>query len=459
MRPSRLLLILVFALAAPAGLFAQRRPPEQMRERTPTMRFDTARMLSDDSTKVRLDVSYRIPFDFFIFVRDSSNPENFPFIARADLTVELLDSNGVSRARQFIRRAMNVSEPPKARGDGEFLRGILSFSLPAGVYTLVTEVADRESDRKTFDNSRKITVASPNDPALEYSDIILTEPFAARFDSTTAFIPISFGGDVPFGSDFSGVFGCRTPVPAESLRFPWTLHRYVPETKDSVFCLGDTLGIVHSLKGAILEPPKGGREMSYRAVGASSGCFSLIGIPLRGETLEQGNYRLSVTVRGDGHERTLVRFFSIRWLTMPFSLRRPELALAATRYIMSDGEYKDLASQNAAKQSMTIEEFWKKRDPTPGTAYNEAMAEYYSRADEASVSFSTVRGINGIQTDRGKVYILYGPPQKTERHLAPSSAPREAWRYPALSRMFVFVDESRSGDYHLFSVDTLKAEH
>jgi len=458
MKYARLLLAFVLSIIPSAGLFSQRRP-EPPFERNPSVRFDTDRMLSTDSTKIRLDISYRIPYDFFVFVRDSANPVSLPFIARADITIEILNANGISEARELTHRVMNVAEPPKPRGAGGVLRGVLSFSLPPGIYTLVTEVTDKESDRRMFDNSRKITLMSPNDPAVDCSDILLTEPSGGPSDTTTPIIPISSGGDVPFGRDFTAVFGCRSDSPADSLSFPWTLYRYVPEEKDSVLCFSDTLGRARLLKGAVLDLSKDDRETYYRGVRSRSEDLSVVSIPLNGEKLEQGNYRLSVTIRGGARERSVVKFFSVRWLTMPFSLRRADLAVMAARYIMSDDEYKELQSQKSGKQVQAIEEFWKRKDPTPGTAYNEAMAEYYSRADEASVSFSTVRGLNGIQTDRGKTYILYGPPAETERRLAPSAAPREIWLYPALAKKFIFVDQSRSGDYQLYSVDTLQGQH
>lgn len=458
-RRTSILLVFVLSLGLPPDLISQRRPGPPP-ERNPSVRFDTDQMLSTDSTKVRLDISYRIPFDFFVFVRDSSSPVSSSFIARADITIELLDPNGVSEARQLTHRAITAKEPPKARGTGQFLRGIVSFSLPAGVYTLVTEVADLESNRKALDKGRKITLSSSHYRTLEHSDILLTEPFSGSLDTATMLTTLSFGGDIPFGRDFSAVFNCRSADPPESLAFSWKLYRYVPEKKDSVLCLSDTVGQgLHLFKGAILELSQNSREASYRAAPAPSDNFSVVGFHLAGESLEQGNYRLSVSLRGGAEDRSIVKFFSIRWLTMPVSLRRTDLAVAATRYIMPEEEYKELQSQKTGKQTQTIEEFWKKRDPTPGTAYNEAMAEYYSRADEASVSFSTVRGVDGIQTDRGKVYILYGPPAETERRLAPSAAPSETWFYPSLSKKFLFVDESRAGDYQLFSVDTLQGRH
>jgi hypothetical protein len=83
------------------------------------------------------------------------------------------------------------------------------------------------------------------------------------------------------------------------------------------------------------------------------------------------------------------------------------------------------------------------------------MAEYYQRCDYALENFGTLRQANGIKTDRGKIYILYGPPAKTERLLTPGTPPKEIWYYDNLGMKFIFVDESRAGNYKLLSSEKL----
>ena len=58
--------------------------------------------------------------------------------------------------------------------------------------------------------------------------------------------------------------------------------------------------------------------------------------------------------------------------------------------------------------------FWLRRDPTPGTAENEFKEEHYRRLAYANEHFAYE--IPGWKTDRGRVYIVYGPPSdiKTE---------------------------------------------
>lgn len=72
-----------------------------------------------------------------------------------------------------------------------------------------------------------------------------------------------------------------------------------------------------------------------------------------------------------------------------------------------------------------IEQFWLRRDPTPGTAENEAKEEHYRRIAYSNERFvSKIR--QGWATARGRIYIVHGPPDEIESHPAPK---RELWLY------------------------------
>jgi GWxTD domain-containing protein len=99
-----------------------------------------------------------------------------------------------------------------------------------------------------------------------------------------------------------------------------------------------------------------------------------------------------------------------------------------------------------------IEQFWLRRDPTPGTPKNEFKEEHYRRIAFANDNFTA--GIPGWKTDRGMIYMRYGPPDEIDSHGAtPSTYPYELWRYRFIEGMstpeFEFVDLTMTGRYHL----------
>ena len=113
-----------------------------------------------------------------------------------------------------------------------------------------------------------------------------------------------------------------------------------------------------------------------------------------------------------------------------------------------------------------IEQFWYRRDPDPSTSINEYKEEHYRRLAYAKDHFST--GMPGWKTDRGRIYILHGPPNATETHGAGETyyRPRsegggntttfafEVWHYRHIDGVgddidVEFVDKSMSGHYQL----------
>ncbi len=61
------------------------------------------------------------------------------------------------------------------------------------------------------------------------------------------------------------------------------------------------------------------------------------------------------------------------------------------------------------------EKFWKEFDPTPRTAVNEFRIEHYLRLEYVNKYYPEIRGWG--KSDRGRVYILYGPPDEIVTNL------------------------------------------
>lgn len=107
-----------------------------------------------------------------------------------------------------------------------------------------------------------------------------------------------------------------------------------------------------------------------------------------------------------------------------------------------------------------VEQFWERRNPTPGSSENAAKDAHYQRIAYANLHFTTA-SVPGWKTDRGRIYIVYGPPDEIESHPAKSgpTKPTEFWRYHSILEHGVerknvdmkFVDISEQGDYRLES--------
>jgi len=74
------------------------------------------------------------------------------------------------------------------------------------------------------------------------------------------------------------------------------------------------------------------------------------------------------------------------------------------------------------------------------------MAEYYRRIDYAFENFSTPTTV-GFESDQGRVYIVYGPPEEVDRRLPAGGTTTEVWTYP--EQQFIFTATSGFGDFQL----------
>jgi len=112
-----------------------------------------------------------------------------------------------------------------------------------------------------------------------------------------------------------------------------------------------------------------------------------------------------------------------------------------------------LKLQTDEERKHFIEQFWQRRDLTPGTAKNEFMEEHYRRIRYAGERFRSPSK-TGWKTDRGRIYIVYGPPEEIESHPSGRAGgpPFEKWLYNFIQGIgqgviVEFVDVSRDGEY------------
>jgi len=137
------------------------------------------------------------------------------------------------------------------------------------------------------------------------------------------------------------------------------------------------------------------------------------------------------------------------------------------RWIITDQERSAFMQlSNDEERDQFIEAFWQRRDPTPDTEENEFKEEHYRRIAYANEHYAA--GIPGWKTDRGRMYIVFGPADQIDSHPSggayqrpmeegggeTSTFPFETWRYRYLEGIgqeviIEFVDTCMCGDYHM----------
>ena len=132
--------------------------------------------------------------------------------------------------------------------------------------------------------------------------------------------------------------------------------------------------------------------------------------------------------------------------------------LSRVRYIITPEERAVFLQLPPSEREKFIEDFWKRRDPTPETPENEFKVQYFRRINEANRLFNEP-GVQGWLTDRGRVWIIFGRPDS--RDIYPDGydmylEPVEVWYYR--SQPFVFVNRFRSGQYQLEQLSAERIE-
>ncbi|HET8825002.1 MAG TPA: GWxTD domain-containing protein, partial [Terriglobales bacterium] len=137
------------------------------------------------------------------------------------------------------------------------------------------------------------------------------------------------------------------------------------------------------------------------------------------------------------------------------------------RWIITDEERKTFKQlSNEEEREKFIEAFWDRRNPNPDSEDNEFKDEHYRRIEYANEHYAA--GMPGWMTDRGRIYIVFGPPDEVESHPSggsyerpveegggeTSTYPFEDWRYRHIDGIgeqviIEFVDDCMCGAYEM----------
>jgi len=238
--------------------------------------------------------------------------------------------------------------------------------------------------------------------------------------------------------------------------YPWAGAASAGELRADVLGEGGR-NVVSAAPRAIQLDPRGG---------VTRGRIDLAGLP-------EGSYRLRLRMRlGDS---TLVAEAPFRMGTLvvvaaspgatdadPFegiTEERLDSLFAPLTYILdsrTEGGVYDHLSVDGKRRF--LREFWRRRNPAPGNADNQAMNDFYRSVSYANEAFRQGRGragtMLGWRTDRGRVYLRYGRPDDVLRRPVATPRPYEVWKYTRdRPYWYVFFDRNGMGDYALIGTN------
>ena len=170
------------------------------------------------------------------------------------------------------------------------------------------------------------------------------------------------------------------------------------------------------------------------------------------ESMVQGENKLYLKVTSQGQSKAIRKDLRFVAGIQAFEGLPVDDLIGPLLYVTDGEEWKQLNNASEEERDSVFQAFWDERDPSPGSSENELFNEFYKRVDLTNQKFGYSRK-NGWRTDRGRVFIVFGPPDRVEQSRPSRYTPGdyEVWYYDNLREKFVFFDEYGFGDFRLVS--------
>lgn len=377
-----------------------------------------------DSAGINCIIPFKIAYDQLVFVKNDSK-----FVARFSLTAEATDSVTHNVIREIVEKVFPINNFELTTSKNLFIQGLIKLNLPAGKYNILLTLNDENSNLeytfKKIDNEiiNKVDIINhiiieSERPDNKDSTFILSNTDASIPFSAKSYDLLFSAGDTSINQLNAEFFEGDSLIQSFELKKPFL----------SIFILKDSIN-----------------EIQLIPVTTGSLTKNFI-IYFVNKNLTEGNYKLKVKA---GNNKTKTFNISVVWFDKPKYLSNLDRAVKILKYITTEDEIDKINDVSEKQRYSALFNFWRQYDPTPSTAFNELMEEFYQRADYAVDNFSVLGSKNGADTDRGRIYIQLGKPDEVKRVYTNSNDISEIWTYNSPYRQFVFTDKTGTGDFQL----------
>jgi len=319
-------------------------------------------------------------------------------VAEARFTITLLSGDAVAyRKTKKMRDTREAA--PRVKDLSSFLCLLDTCAVDPGDYRLTVQVEDLHRRKGTLLGFIRRTYVN----AVVKDAAVTIRPFAGNgIELADPILLWEFGRDGQVIPNPMQIYGLRKD----------TLSVFVEAaTKDRGI---DSLDVRFSLTKDTGEPME---EALFR-------------IPVKGNrgtfvrmtdltTYPAGSYRVAVEAWAPGGLfASSGKDFSVVWELVNWQKPMRDIMMEA-RILLDTKEYAAFAAMSLGEQEAFMRGFWKKLDPTPQTAVNESFDGFNARVRFADANFAQFE--RGSLTDRGFVFIRFGPPDEIIRKPLPQS--------------------------------------
>jgi GWxTD domain-containing protein len=402
-----------------------------------------------NSDSLNLVVITSLPNALLNFSRTGKSVSSVSYRAPVQYKIEIKNEDGIIRYSKEIPDTINVENVDDLRSMSERHFSLLSIGLYKGNYKAFIQLIHNG-----------VVLQTENVPVFLTSLVLsnaTSKPIVASSTSNQSIKPLGNGGTVLYnGQPQKLIFLCENIDESSQISYsiqPKVKSRFTDGNMKPVLQgfaqvrslsqLRPQIRLMNSLLSITPSVINTGSQ-------SSNAQFSMIEIPINGSPLIPDMYEITLMRRGITD--TLKSEFSVTWNTMPLSLQNIRYALDAMFYVLTDEEYESLRESQDTDLREKVYAWWKSKDPTSFTPYNEAMVEYFRRVDSARTAYSTSVVTDGMKTERGKIFILHGAPNSIviKDDVNPV---REEWIYTnSVQKKFVF-EQQKNGGFRLTAIE------
>ena len=419
--------------------------------------FRTYQFAASPPGKIRVEIFIGMVNDILQFVKifADSNPdsslvslnEDRGYRAQYEINVTVWDKQKNAIDSRNWKRELVVKSFAATNDRKKLNLEHAAFDLPPGEYEVALEITDRDTG-KNLRERRPLKLTAPEEKQLQLSSIVFTKPVPAAMA-------------VPRDSLLRHFAAIAMSLPVAAR----------PQTEATANNARDLVGAAAYFE--IYGAPAGEKlQLHYQLLDWRrqvqeewKETLTVAQTPVRhivdfaGKIKQAGLHTFNLTVKRDAEAKqkdvAVEGSFQIQLSAEPnYTAAVSEnktLRYEPLRYVVKGAEYKRIVETGDAARDSLIAAFWRQRDPDPAAAGNQLQEEFYRRVAFADMRFAAANADkSGWESDRGRIYIKYGPPREVHHQFAEQgAAPYEIWLYPDLDLSFIFRDKSGSGDFEL----------
>ena len=413
-----LLVLLSLTLLFPLQVLSQAEMHTSMAESIPIFYYDLVNVASNESGKSRLNLYLEIPFDELQFLKYDDY-----FKAEYEVSVIIFDNEGDQMDGKIWTEDVIVNNYDETNSRTLFSFTNNFFHLIPNEYRVSIGLIDLDT-KKTGNRKSLLKLKDFYKEKLSVSDVTFTDNVGVDSLGVKSIHP--------------QVSDCIRAIGTELFCY---FEIYSQVDSDEMF---EILYEIKNYNGQVVNKQEYSQQRDDKR--------TMTYVKIDKNKLSYGKYLIELKIKQGKYSDSVKKTFVVRWASAPSSIVDLKKAVQQLKYIAKQKDINEIKKAPQSEQIEKFEKFWEKRDPTPGTAKNELMDEYYRRITFSNENFSNFK--EGWKTDMGMIYVIFGPPSDIERHpFDRGYKPYEIWYYYHINRQFIFIDETGFGDYRLRNPD------